>query len=166
MIGAQSGHLSSLVDVSRIPGGELHPWLVVFLLLVISYLVGHFLVITYYFAADVIGPIKRVLKKGQAEVNQQKQESDFLRYHKEFPDIFIEYDRQSVMGLMRSGLAAALVLGLLVFYYWYMHPLRVMAAAAAIMLGNSFTGFLHLKNLKGLTLKAAEDTAKEKHHRS
>lgn len=168
MIGAQSGHLSSLVDVSKIPGGESHPWLLVLLLLVISYFVGHFLAVTYYFVPDVTSHTRRgvlKLKNAQPEVNREKDKSDFLRYHKEFPDIFIEYDRQAVMGLMRSGLAAALVLGLLVFYYWYMHPLRLLAAAAMIMLVNSFTGYLHMNDLKELTLKAAQDTAKEKHPR-
>jgi len=166
LIGAQSGHLSSLVDLSRVPGGESHPWLFFILLLVISYLLGHFLVATFYFTTDIISLVKRVvlkLKQRQPEVNQQKSKSDFLRYHKEFPGIFIEYDRQSIIAVLRQGLASSLVLGILVFYYWYMHPLRVIAAGGAIMLVNTLSGYFHVKDLKTLTLKAAEDAAKEKH---
>jgi hypothetical protein len=88
--------------------------------------------------------------------------SDFLRYHREFPDVFIEYDRQSIVALLRKGMAAGLVLGLLVFHYWYMHPLRLMTGAAVIMLTNALSGHLHVKDLKKLSLKAAEDAAKEK----
>src|SRR6266705_303138 len=75
MIGAQSGHLSSLVDLSKVPGGESHPWLFFVLLLVISYLLGHFLVATFYCPADIVSLTGRVvvkLKKKQPEVNQQK----------------------------------------------------------------------------------------------
>jgi hypothetical protein len=166
MIGAQSGHLSSLVDLSKAPGGESHPWLFFILLLVISYLLGHFLAATFYFTADMLSLIKRAihkLRKNQPEGDQQKSKSDFLRYHEEFPGIFIEYDRQSILALLRRGLAAGLVLGILVFYYCYMHPLRLMAAGAAIMLVNTLSGYLHVKDLKRLTLKAAEDAAKKKH---
>jgi hypothetical protein len=166
MIGAQSGHLSSLVDLSKAPGGESHPWLFFILLLVISYLLGHFLVATFYFTPDILSLVKRVflkLKNKQLEGSQQISKSDFLRYHKEFPGIFIEYDRQSILALLRQGLAAGLVLGILVFYYWYMHPLRVMAAGAAIMLVNTLSGYLHVKDLRRITLKAAEDAVKEKH---
>ncbi len=166
MIGAQSGHLSSLVDLSKAPGGESHPWLFFILLLVISYLLGHFLAASFYFTADVLSLIKRAihkLRKKQPEGDQQKSKSDFLRYHEEFPGIFIEYDRQSILALLRRGLAAGLVLGIFVFYYCYMHPLRLMAAGAAILLVNTLSGYLHVKDLKKLTLKAAEDAAKEKH---
>ena len=166
MIGAQSGHLSALVDVSKLPGGESHPWLFSLLLLVISYVVGHFLAVTFHFVPDVINLTKRgVLKlgKAQSKVNRQQDKSDFLRYRKEFPEIFIEYDRQSIVALLRKGLAAALILGLAVFYYWYMHPLRLMAGAAVVMLTNTLSGYLHVKELKELTLKAAQDAANDKH---
>jgi hypothetical protein len=165
MIGAQSGHLSSLVDFSKAPGGESHPWLFFILLLVISYLLGHFLAATFYFTADVLSLIKRAihkLRKKQPEGGQQKSRSDFLRYHEEFPGIFIEYDRQSILASLRQGLAAGLFLGILVFYYWYRHPLRVMAAGAVIMLVNTLSGYLHVKELRKITLKAAEDAVKEK----
>ena len=165
LIGAQSGHLSSFADLSKIPGAESHPWMAVFLLLLLSYVLGHFLVVTFYFIPDVIDLIKMVVRKWrrkEADANKAKHKSDYLRYHEEYPDIFIEYDRQSIIALLRQGLAASLLLGLLVFYRLYSHPLRVMAAAGVIMLINTYFGGRHIKELKKLTLKAAEDAAKAK----
>ena len=179
LIGAQSHHLSSFGDLTEIPGAESHPWLLVLLLLLISYFVGHFLIVAFYFPFDVITLLKIPLgkwrlsrlndeqKKKRQKENEdaqkkiEKDASDFLRYNKQFPDIFIEYDRQSILALLRKGLAASVVLGLLVFHYLYMHPLRVMAAAGALMLFNTLSGHFHVKGLKELTRKAAEAAASQ-----
>ena len=164
LIGAQSGHLSSFADVSRLSSMDLPRWVVVLLLLVISYMIGHFLVATFYFIPDLIGLIKqaiRKLKKKEPDAEKEKARSELLRYHKEYPDIFIELDRQSILALLRVGLAGSLLLGLLVFYGLYPHPLRVMAAAGVLMLINTIFGGVHLKELRKASVKAAKDSAKD-----
>jgi hypothetical protein len=186
MIGAQSGHLSAFGDLSKFPIAESHTWLLALVLLLISYLLGHFILATFYFIPDVSHLIDRAVRKGTGLIQRvahkmltrdnrgktQHQEplaveekpndvetSKFLRFRTEFPDIFIEYDRQSILALLRRGLAASLFLGLLVFYRLYTHPLRVMVVAGAIMLINSLSGYFHIEELKMRTLKAAEEAA-------
>jgi len=97
-------------------------------------------------------------EKEKAEKNQQKW-SDFLRYHRQFPEIFIEYDRQSILAILRRGLAASPFLGLLVFHYFSTHPYRIMFAASVIMTLNIFANHFHMRELSDTTLKAAKDAA-------
>jgi|HubBroStandDraft_6_1064221.scaffolds.fasta_scaffold24659_3 hypothetical protein len=177
MIGAQSGHLSAFGDLSKFPVAESHTWLLALVLLLISYLLGHFILATFYFIPDVSRLIERAVRKMLTRDNKAKNKhqepkpeekpndgetSKFLRFRTEFPDIFIEYDRQSILALLRQGLAASLLLGLLVFYRLYTHPLRVMVVAAGIMLINSLSGYFHIEELRMRTLKAAEEAAKDK----
>jgi hypothetical protein len=162
LIGAMLGHLSMFGSRSQLPGAELHPWLFFFVLLVISYLAGQFIVATSYLVEDVPRILRKVWYKlaGKTEeVNEgkEKEETEFLRLHGEFAEIYIEYDRQSIIALLRRGLAASVVLAILVFYYLYAHPLRIIAAAGAIMLFNAISGHSHLKKLKHKTLLAARD---------
>lgn len=177
LIGSQLGTLSSFWNLSVIPGVESHPWLVVFLLLLISYLVGIFLIAASYFPFDVVTLIEiarekwkfsrlneeeRKKRKKEDEEKLQKiakKEARLFRYRKQFPDIFIEQDRQSILALLRRGLAASVILGLLVFRYSPRHPLRVLAAAAALMLFNAVSGYFYIKRLKDMTGRVAEAAA-------
>lgn len=176
LIGAQLGTLSSFGNLSVIPGAESHPWLLVFLLLLISYLVGIFLVAATYFPFDVVTLIeiarekwkfsrlndeeKKKHKKEDDEKLQKiaKEKASLFRYRKQFPDIFIEQDRQSILALLRRGLAASVILGPLVFRYFSMHPLRILAVAAALMLFNAVSGYFHIQRLKDMTGRVAKAT--------
>lgn len=177
LIGAQIGTLSSFGNLNVIPGIESHPWLVVSLLLLISYVVGIFLVAASYLPFDVVTLIKMACEKwklsrlSEEEKKKRKKEDEeklqkiakekasLFRYRKQFPDIFIEQDRQSILALLRRGLAASVILGLLVFRYFPTHPLRVLAAAAALMLFNAVSGYFHIKRLKDMTGRVAEAAA-------
>jgi hypothetical protein len=179
LIGAQSTHLSSFEGDFKLPGADSHPWLFLLLLLAISYILGQFIVATSYLHRDAWGLLKLVVhawtktlpstaSEGQKEkhaarktkqTQDDQDESDFLRFHREFPDIYIEYDRQSIIALLRRGLATGLVLGILVFYYLYTHPLRIMTAAGAIMLFNTLSVHFYIPHLRKNTLKAAREAA-------
>lgn len=162
LIGAMLDRLYIFGNPSAFPGAESHPWLLVFVLLITSYLAGQFVVSTSYLIEDVPRVLKKLWHKATRKTEEGKEQeaqdkADFLRFHKEFPEIYIEYDRQSIIALLRRGLAASVVLGLLIFYCLYSHPIRVIAGAGAIMLFNAVSGHFHLKGLKRDTLRAARD---------
>jgi len=97
-------------------------------------------------------------EKEKAGKNREKW-ADFLRYHRQFPGIFIEYDRQSILAILRRGLAASPILGLLVFHYFSAHLYSIMVAASVIMTLNIFATRFHMQELSDTTLKAAKDAA-------
>lgn len=162
LIGAMLNRLQMFGYRPALPGAESHPWLLVFLLFVISYLSGQFLVSASYLIEDVPRVFKKLWPKvarktERADEQRAHDRADFLRFHREFQEIYIEYDRQAIIALLRRGLAASVVFGLLVFYYLDRHPIRVIAGAGAIMVFNAVSGYFHLKRLKGNTLRAARD---------
>jgi hypothetical protein len=171
--------------LSRFPDAKDHLWLLVLLLVGFSYLLGHFIIATSYLNQDLpkvlyllfrapVAWLKRKLaskdehseaenakeqerqKAQQLEEQREIDRSNFLRFHKQFPDIYVEYDRQSILNLLRRGLSASIFLGILLFHYLANHPLRIMVVAAVIMGLNSFAGNDHLKRLRDRTLKAAK----------
>jgi hypothetical protein len=179
LIGAYFYPAVAVDALSKHPGIKDHLWLFILLLVGISYLLGHFIIATSYLSQDLLALTKvliRKLKGNEPEptTDAQKQEKkektekaekhkqewvDFLRYHKQFPEIFVEFDRQSILALLRRGLAASLFLGILVFRYLSTHPLRIMVAAGVIMVLNIFANRFHIQELWDTTLKAAKEAA-------
>jgi hypothetical protein len=179
LIGAYFNFDLARTELSTHPSLKDHLWLLILLFVGISYLLGHFIIATSYLSQDLRAITKvltRKLKgkepepttdaeKGEKEEKEEKEKkhkqewADFLRYHQQFPEVFIEFDRQSILALLRRGLAASLFLGVLVFRYLPTHPLRIMVAAGAIMVLNTFAGRFHMQELWGTTLKAAKEAA-------
>jgi hypothetical protein len=179
LIGAQSGHLPDFSGKVKLPDAYSHPWLFAISFLVISYILGHFIVATSYLYSNVKSLIdekkrrttERPFEKTAGEERKQHQEkieksnkddqdaADFLRYHKDFPEIYIEHGRQSIMALLRRGLAAAFFLGLLVFCNFNAALPWVMILAGVSMLVSCFSGYYHVGRLKKHTLQSAKDAA-------
>lgn len=164
LTGSLLGQLSMFGRLSDFPGAGSHAWLLAIVLLVVSYVAGQFVVATSY----LIGDVSRVLtgawrtltgRKRRPNEEEVQDKADFLRLHKEFPEIYVEYDRQSIIALLRRGLAASVLFGILVFDYLHTHPVRVIAAAGGIMLFNVLSGRFYIKGLERDTLKAARDAA-------
>lgn len=167
LIGAMLDRLYIFGYPGQLPVAESHPWLFFFVLLVICYLAGQFIVATSYLIEDVPRLLRNVWHKLSrkpevVKAEEEKEDTDSLRLHGEFPEIYIEYDRQSIIALLRRGLAASIVLGILVFHYLYAHPVRTIAAAGAIMLLNAFSGHSHLKKLRHKSVLAAREAEKRK----
>lgn len=161
LIGSAMGQLSMFGEPLKSAGANLSPWFLVLALLVICYLVGQFVVATSYLVEDVPRLLAKAWYKlsGKAPKtnDQEKQDAaDFLRLHKQLPGIYVEYDRQSIIALLRRGLAASVVLAIIVFYYLHRYPTPVIAGAGAIMLFNAISGHFYIKDkLKPDTLAAA-----------
>jgi len=162
LIGALLGHPPMFEHPADFPGAESHPWLLMLVLVVVSYFAGQFIITISYLIEDVPRILTKAWykltgKTGKMDTQRAQDNADFLRLHREFPDIYIEHDRQSIIALLRRGLAASVVLGILVFRYLYMHPVKIIAAAGGIMLFNAVSGYFYMKDLKRDTLQAARD---------
>lgn len=173
LIGMQSGHLEEFVGKAKLPSPDSHPWLFSISFVVVSYILGHFLVATSYVHLNVASivrelqrrPRERRIADNKKQENDEReaakdksadqQAADLLRYHQDFPKIFIEHDRQSIMALLRQGLTAALLLGVLVFYCLYDRQFWVMVVAGIVMLISCVSGYYHVGRLRQRTLLAA-----------
>lgn len=168
LIGSVLGQLSMFGRLSWLGNEESHPWLFALVLAVISYVVGQFVVTTSYLPGDIPRTVAEVwykLSGKRPETNEEEaqDEADFLRLQAEFPEIYVEYDTQSIIALLRRGLAASVVLATLVFYYLHAHPVPVIAGAGAIMLFNALSGHFYLRTvLKPKTLRAARGASAAK----
>ncbi|SRR6266849_266691 len=165
LVGVHSGHVPGFEEFCKICGLELPKWMAGFLLLVVSYVTGHFLVATVFFIPDLMGLIRKRISKGKTvqESDAQGQEaSDLLRYRKEFPDIFIELDRRSILAVLRVGLAGSALLGFAVFYWLYPYRRSLLVAAGVIMLFSAYGANRHIKEMRRVTLRAARDAEKRR----
>ncbi len=165
LIGIHSGHVPGFDEFCKICGVELPWWMTGLLLLIISYVVGHFVVATVFFLPDIVRLIGGRIgeKKNKEELDLQTQEaSDLLRYRNRYPDIFIELDRRSILALLRTGLAGSALLGLVTFYWLYPYRRSLEVAAGAIMLFSANGAYRHVKKMIKLTLKAARDEEKKR----
>jgi hypothetical protein len=169
LIGIQSGRVPGFEEFCKICGVELPRWMAGILVLVTSYLAGHFVVATVFFPLDFGRLIKEKIHKktseeektSKEELDAQSQEaSDLLRYRKRYPDIFIELDRRSILALLRTGLAGSVLLGLVTFYSLYPYRRSLVVAAGAIMLFSANGAYRHVKGMRKVTLKAAMDEEK------
>ena len=154
LIGVCSGHVPGFEGFQKICDAGLPIWMAVLLVLIFCYVTGHFLIATVYCIPDAI----RLFKK---QTSPDPEASDLLRYRSKYPDIFIELDRRSILALLRNGLAGSVILGLAVFYWLYPYPRFLMAAAGAIMLFNASGADRHIRQMRKITLRAAQEADKE-----
>jgi hypothetical protein len=165
LIGIHSGHIPRFGEFCKICGPDLTKWMAGLLLLIVSYVAGHFVVATTFFIPDVVRLIgKRLIKKGIGKEEDRRaldannqEASDLLRYRRQYPDIFIELDRRSILALLRTGLAGSVIVGLAVFYWLYPYWRTLMVLAGVVMLFNAYGGNRHVREMRRVTLKAAQD---------
>jgi hypothetical protein len=164
LMGIHSGNVPGFEGFFKIYGVELPRWMAGLLLLVTSYVAGHFVVATVFFLPDLVQLIRERIdkKKHKDELDAESQEvSDVLRYRKRYPDIFIELDRRSILALLRTGLAGSVLLGLVTFYWLYPYRRSLVVAAGGIMLFSANGAYRHVKKMRRVTLKAARDEEKK-----
>lgn len=169
LIGIRSGRVPEFNEFCKICGVDSPRWMAGILVLITSYVLGHFVVATVFFPLDLVRLIREKIgkkengeeQKSKEELDAQSQEaSDLLRYRKRYAEIFIELDRRSILALLRTGLAGSVLLGLVTFYWLYPYRRSLVFAAGAIMLFSANGAYRHVKGMKKVTLKAARDEEK------
>src|SRR2546425_12547704 len=77
LIGIHSGHMPGVEEFCKICGVEMPRWMAGLLLLVTSYVAGHFVVATVFFLPDLVRRIReRIDKKKNKEEKEDKEKLD------------------------------------------------------------------------------------------
>jgi hypothetical protein len=141
-------------------------WLVVALLLVLSYLVGQVLVAVGYTLHGVAGTI--LFKKStSAPGEEQKGFSavvDEMYYRHLYPSIFVEADRRSTTNIMRINLAVGLLSGAFFVLHESLLAFWVVFGVGLFLAFNGYTGMFHVSWFTRSAVQAAA-RAEESHVR-
>jgi hypothetical protein len=142
-------------------------WLEIVLTLLGSYAAGHVLAGIGYslhgFAAYWAEAVRTGTVLPPDKVAQTKSEADALFYRYRFPAIFVEYDRQDTMHILRIALAMGLILAGLVHLnaIWpasgggMVWSWRLVLLLGVFLLYNSYGGRAHMQVIKDASVKAA-----------
>lgn len=136
-------------------------WLVVALLLALSYLVGQVLVAigyTLYGTAGAMAGAIRFKKRTSAPGEEQKGFSavvDEMYYRYLYPSMFIEADRRATTNIMRINLAVGLLTG--AFFILHESPMafRVVFGVGLFLAFNGYTGMVHVSWFTRSAVQAA-----------
>lgn len=159
-IGVYSGHLRGAQEICKGIGLGSSPWMIGLLLAIACYVCGQFLAAAVYFLPDLVGVFKSRGADPTTKGAGSKEASELLYYRTRFPDVFIELDRRSIIALLRTGLAGALIVGLAVFYWLYAYPKVLLAVGGVVMVFNSYTAGRHIGDMRATTLLAARGAEK------
>lgn len=173
-IGLISGNLNAWLpghqDASQLLKNYPVPaWAAAIAVVALCYAVGHILATIAYLRIDLwkallawLAPrnkwARETLENYPTEVNAEEE-----YWHWRYPELFNPAERRETMALLSFSLAAALLLGWLVFCKLHASLSCTILGAGILVLMDTLTSMNHLKRVRKAAISAAERAAKDPH---